>query len=296
MNCKTNSILSCPKFCIEQSNSTLIETIKERLDDKFPEYQLGFTHFKNLSHFHTEASRSFHFPALECIGKNPHIAILGITKGSSQVEAALKLLSEQITSTNNLSIEELCKLINNTCIHAVFAGKQIRRNISNLFQKIDLWNSISIKFNNNFPEKNVDDIIGCSYQEPNTNFYIASFIKCALLTMNGKSDAPSYKEILKIKGAINCIENNFMPAFSRYPNLKTLITFGKTSYDFVNNIRINGELIIEHLNNLNIIPIFLPHPSGANIHYLNKYLIDQLDFPWITKPNEARQILLEKFK
>lgn len=291
MYSKENNILYCQKYCIKDCDRLLIDTIKDRLDDELASYQIGFTDYKRLTYFHAEKNRTFHFPALECAGIDPRIAILGITKGSTQVEDSLKLLSKEIISTKDLNINQLASLLNRTSIHSVFAGTQIRRNIGNLFEKIGLWENIGFPFQDEFPEKSVNEIIGGSNMEPHKYFYIASFIKCALLTKEGKSDAPSIKELGKIEGAKKCIENNLLPPFGYYKRMKVLITFGKTSYEIVNQFKIEDKTIIDHMTELNVTPIFLPHPSGANIANLQRYLSDDLELDWLTTPKEASKII-----
>ncbi|MBN2572563.1 MAG: hypothetical protein JXA68_10580 [Ignavibacteriales bacterium] len=288
---REKNVLNCNMPCTNCIDKRLIDVIKESLDLNLSHFQFGFKNAYEISKFFSEDTRSYHFPALECVGNNPSIAILGITKGITQVELSLKLLSETLNNTKDISSKELASIINHTSIHAVFAGNQMRRHISYLFDKIYLWKNLKINYNASNPEKNVDEIIGVPGGITHESFYFASFIKCALLTNKGNSDAPSLKEISNLNGAKKCLERNLLPPFHLYKNMKLIITFGKTSFDIVNNLMVGDKLIIEHFNKLKIIPIFLPHPSGANTANLIKYVDNKLHLSWITTLNEARKII-----
>lgn len=288
---KQHNIIFCPQYCAYPSESIgLVEVIKQRLVAKHLGFQINGTDLKKISAFHEEKLRTFHFPALECVGENPQIAILGITKGNTQLEHSLKILAHHLPA-GNVSSDELADIINDTCIHSVFAGNQIRSNISKIFNKIGLWKLIDIEYNSKSPERHVNKIIGESCKPPHKYFYIASFVKCAMLTQGGKSDAPSFEEIAQNNSASRCIENNLFPPFEFYENLRTVITFGKTSFNLVHNLKIKGKTIIEHFNEMDIKPIYLPHPSGANVSNIKKYLNDEIKFNWVTPSHKAEEIL-----
>lgn len=245
-----------------------------------------------ITNFHKEKTRTLHFPALECVGKKPRIAVLGITKGRTQVELAVKYIITGLFPLEKLTDETLIDVINTRAIHAVFAGKQMRTNIAKMFNAIGLWKALDIKYNPTDPHMTTTTAIGEPGCDVHEAFYFASLVKCALLTNDGKSDAPSAKELLSLNAAHACIKRNLFRPFIKYNYCRTVIVFGKTSYEILYQID-NGKCLMHEFERRNINVLFLPHPSGANNATVNSYCKDMSVPTWCTQLLKAKSYIME---
>ena len=244
----------------------------------------------NLSLFRRERSRTFHFPALECVGSEPRLAILGITKGRTQVELALQYSFMETWELDDISVDKVACLVRERGTHAVFAGKQIRRNIGRLFQVIGAWEALAVPYDEENPDESVNVLIGQPNEEAHDAVYIASLVKCALLTHDGKSDAPSASEIINSSGAQACIRRNLFLPFDIYPTLRVAVLFGKTNWEVVQSFTIGQRSLAEEFGHRGVRLIFLPHPSGVNNVGIRRYCAGESLGDWCTTAEMARVI------
>jgi hypothetical protein len=116
-----NDLTYCPMPCTS-SNLRIADFVAQSIKSKYQSSAFKSPNWMAASAFLTEGKRAFYFPPLELVGECPRLAILGITKGRTQVEAAWRYSFGDLSSAHEMTPEVASQLLKERGVHALFDG------------------------------------------------------------------------------------------------------------------------------------------------------------------------------
>jgi len=199
-----------------------------------------------------ERNRRLYFSLVGNKPKNPVVALVGLCPGDNQLKKFISCYNEE-----GLTLQE-------SAINSGFS--KLRKNL------IDMLNVLGI-------DEIIQEKISSDYNfNQSEKFLVTSLVKCASIKDGGNpSEAfdPSKYEMTE-----RCVKNRFVADILNpdFKNMKLVIIMGKHGWSAINTITTNNKTIKDYLESNGKVLVQIPHPSGRNIKYIQKFLNDS-NFP-----------------